>query len=279
VVGPQGSFYWPFPLLYPATALLVTLPFALMPLSVANAAFVALGSGAIAWVLSGAPERYRGTWWLFASACFVYVVRTAQWSPLLMAAGLVSPMGWLLACKPSVGFALFVAYPSLRASGLGAAFLLISIALLPSWPRDWLSALPSAYHMTAPVTYVTAGGPLILLGLLRWRLPEARLLVALGCIPHTTMLYEALPLFLVARRWQEGVLLAAGSWVCMYRHVLPDYLDMMHTMAWRMTLCLYLPCVAMLLLRSDRVPFTHASSERPLERSWLPRRFLRAEAP
>ena len=65
--------------------------------------------------------------------------------------------------------------------------------------------------MTAPVTYVTAGGPLILLALLRWRRPEARLLVALGCIPHTTMLYEALPLFLVARRWQEGVLLAALS--------------------------------------------------------------------
>jgi hypothetical protein len=37
----------------------------------------------------------------------------------------------------------------------------------------------------------------------------------------------------------------------MYRHVQPDYLAMMHTMAWRMTMFLYLPCTAMVLLRAN----------------------------
>ena len=61
---------------------------------------------------AGRRERMPGAWWLFASACFVYVIRTAQWSPLLMAAALTPVVGWLLTCKPSVGLALFVAYPT-----------------------------------------------------------------------------------------------------------------------------------------------------------------------
>jgi hypothetical protein len=50
--------------------------------------------------------------------------------------------------------------------------------------------------VTAPVT--RAGGPLLLLALLRWRRPEARLLAALACVPQTPAFYEALPVLLVA---------------------------------------------------------------------------------
>lgn len=260
VVGPQATFRWPFPLLYPFTAVLATVPFAWLPLRAASAGFVGLGSGALAWTVAGDARRASAGWWVFASACFIYVIRTAQWSPLLTAAALSPASGWLLVCKPSLGLALFAAYPRWRTLALGALFTAVAVALLPTWPRNWLATLPSAYHMSAPVTYVTAGGPLILLALSRWRRPEARLLVALGCIPHTTMLYEALPLFLVPRRWQEGAVLSLLSWACMYRHVLPDYLQMMHTMAWRMTLLLYLPCLVMVLMRDNQSPTDTAAA-------------------
>ena len=254
VVGPQGSFRWPFPLLYPATAVAVGVPFALLPAALATASFVGLGAGALAWALGRSPQPMPGAWWLFSSAAFVYVVRTAQWSPLLMAAALTPATGWLLACKPSLGLALFAAYPRRRTAIGIAVFVAATILVLPTWPIHWLRALPAAYHMTAPVTYVTAGGPLILLALLRWRRPEARLLVALACVPHTTMLYEALPLFLVARRWQEGALLSALSWVCFALPESRDYLQRLHSTAWSMTLLLYLPCAIMVLLRPDVEP-------------------------
>ena len=251
-VGPRGTlFYWPFPLLYPGTAVLAAVPFSVLSLRAASAAFVGVGAAALALTLSGRRQRHPGRWFVFLSAAWVYVIRTAQWAPLLMAASFSPTAGALLACKPSLGLALFAAHPTVRTAVGGLLFGLVAVALIPTWPRQWLAALPAAYHMSAPITYVSAGGPLILLALLRWKRPEARLLVTLACVPHTTMLYESLPLFLVARRWQEGFALAALSWVCMYRHVLPDYLEMMHTMAWRMTLLLYIPCTLLILTRPN----------------------------
>jgi hypothetical protein len=57
------------------------------------------------------------------------------------------------------------------------------------------------------------GGFLVLLALLRWRRPEARLLVALSLAPQTMSGYELVPIMAVlpAARW-EALLLAALSW-------------------------------------------------------------------
>lgn len=252
IVGPGRPFDWPFPLLYPLTALIPTAPLALLPLPLASALFVGIGSGGLAWALGTDATHAPGRWFVFVSASYVSVVRTAQWAPLLMASGLSSWAGFLLACKPSTGLALFAAYPSWPTALGAAAITGVAVAVAPGWPSRWLATLPSAHHMSAPVTYLTAGGPLIMLALMRWRQPEARLLVALACIPHTTLLYEALPLFLIVRRWQEGAALTALSWSCMCGPVSPDYLEMMHTMGWRMTALLYLPCALLVLARRDR---------------------------
>ena len=257
IVGPHGSFNWPFPLLYPLTAVIVASPLTILPLPWANALFVAIGSATVAWALPGERQNRSAQWWLFASATFVYVVRTAQWGPLLVGAALTPSLGWLLACKPTIGAALFAAYPTRRAALGICIFGIVSLLWLPAWPRDWIATLPSASHMSAPVTFVTAGGPLLLLALLRWRRPEARLIASLACIPHTTMLYEALPLFLVPQRWQEGVLLAGLSWVCLALPESREYLERLHDTAWRMTLLLYLPCLAMVLSRSNVHDTTH----------------------
>jgi hypothetical protein len=57
------------------------------------------------------------------------------------------------------------------------------------------------------------GGFLLLLALLRWRDARARVLGTLALVPQLTVLYEALPVFLVCRSRQEGYALAALSWV------------------------------------------------------------------
>src|SRR5207248_9261830 len=63
--------------------------------------------------------------------------------------------------------------------------------------------------VTARVT--RAGGPIILLPMLRWRRPEARLLAALACVPQTPAFYEALPVLLVAGGIGELVVLVLLS--------------------------------------------------------------------
>ena len=89
----------------------------------------------------------------------------------------------------------------------------------------------------------------------RWRRPEARLLAALSCVPHTPELYESLYLFLVpASMWQGALLAALNYGIVFARRAVPppaDYVgDMMATGQW-MVLLLYLPCLVMVMLRPN----------------------------
>ena len=91
-------------------------------------------------------------------------------------------------------------------------------------------------HIRPPLLYW--GGPLMLLALLRWRRPEARLLAALSCVPHTPELYESLYLFLVpASMWQGALLAALNYGIVFARRAVPppaDYVgDMMATGQWK----------------------------------------------
>ena len=91
----------------------------------------------------------------------------------------------------------------------GAALLAVSLALFPTWPRDWLSQLSGARHVVAPITQ--PGGFLVLLALLRWRRPEARMLVALVCVPQSIYWYDILPLMLIPVTFRESLVLALVS--------------------------------------------------------------------
>ena len=56
--------------------------------------------------------------------------------------------------------------------------------------------------MVAPIT--RPGGVLVLLALLKWKRADARLLLALACVPHTTVPYETIPLFLIPQTWRQA---------------------------------------------------------------------------
>jgi hypothetical protein len=96
---------------------------------------------------------------------------------------------------------------------------------------------------------------LVLLAALRWRRPEARLLVTLACVPQTPLLYEAVPLFLIPARWSESWLLAALTVaVEIALEVSGPYASYDARMAtggkWMVWL-LYVPCAGIVLCRPN----------------------------
>lgn len=257
VADAVGSRYL-FPMAYPLPAVLIALPFSLLPLVAARAAFGALGGGLLAYALAA---RGRGAGLaVFLSAPYLHALGAVQWSPLLTAAALLPGVGFLLAAKPTTGAALFGARPT-RATVLGGlAVAALSLAALPAWPLEWWHAARALTHLRAPVTVLPVG-PLALLALLRWRRPEARLVALLACVPQTLAPYDLVPLFLVPRTRAEGLALAiltaptifAGTWLAP-----PDAAWDARLVAGAPLLVAlgYLPCVIMVLRRpnADDVP-------------------------
>jgi hypothetical protein len=246
VVPTTGTRY---PLYYPLTAIVVGVPFAPLPFAWARVLWAVLSGAAFA----RAAVRYgRGLPAALLSANFLNAVIQGQWSPLLIAAAILPPLSWVLAAKPSIGAALFAAFPSRRALIAGLALVAISLAVSPTWPARWAESFRVLVHVS-PIR--RPGGIILLLALLRWRRPEARLLATLACVPQIIGLYDTLPLFLIPRtRWQ-GYALAGLSYVAAFGQVaavprtpgMP--LETMLAARWPFIfLCLYLPALVMVLL-------------------------------
>lgn len=246
VVPTTGTHY---PLYYPLTAIVVGAPFAALPFPWARVVWAVSSGAAFAW----AALRYgRGLPAALLSANFLNAIIQGQWSPLLVAAAVLPALSWLLAAKPSIGAALFAAFPSRRAVIGGLALLAISFAVFPTWPARWADSFRVAVHMS-PIR--SPGGVILLLALIRWRQPEARLLAALACVPQIIGLYDTLPLFLIPRsRWQ-GYALAGLSYVAAFGQVaavprapgMP--LEAVLAARWPFIFfCLYLPALVMVLL-------------------------------
>jgi hypothetical protein len=256
-IGPGRAFDWPWPFYYPLPAAILALPLAPFTQPVAVGVFMALGGGAFTWALTE-----HGYWPLLAwtSGCTLFAIHVAQWSPLFAGATIVAPLSFVLAAKPNIGLAIFAARPSWWAI-LGAVILAgAAFALKPEWGSDWIAALRRpladprmAFHSKAPVAL--PGGALVFVGLLRWRRPEARLLVALACVPQTMTLYETVPLFLVPRgRRESAALTVLSSLLFLYvewHGPWPDKAATYEAKGRLMLLCLYFPAMIMVLRRSN----------------------------
>lgn len=251
VVGPGRLFEWNFPLLYPLPALVLASPLTLASLRGCIGLFAALSSGLLVFVLT------RDGWQrlpLIASCPLLYAMGLVQWSPLLTASALIPMLGFVFVAKPTIGAALWLYRPTLWAVIGGALLVMVSIAIRPSWIGEWTATLPSATHMVRPIAH--GGGPLLVLALLRWRRPEARLLFALACVPQTALLYETVPLFLIPATWTESIFFTALSWVALavWRQMaLPEYFpdDVLLSVRLIVVPLLYLPCLIMVLRRPN----------------------------
>jgi hypothetical protein len=210
LVGPNLTFNWDWKeLLYPGPAMVLALPLSWLPEIAAAAIFVWISTALLAYAITADGwDRL----FLFPSSAFIVAARAAQWSPLFSAAFCLPWLGFVLAAKPNLGLAVGLASPSRRllASALvgGVVLTLVSLILLPSWPRDWISAVSNSNTL---VPLMRPGGFVVLLAALRWRRPEARLILLLACMPQTGSWYEALPLLLVAQTRRECQILSLVS--------------------------------------------------------------------
>jgi hypothetical protein len=251
-VGPGRTFNTAFPQIYPMTAIVTVMPLALMPLRWADPIFVGLGFGLFTWAVT---TRRIVTPALVAlvSLGALMTLQTSQWSLLLTGAALVPGFGWLLVAKPTIGFALFAAFPRWK-TAIGCIVLFaLSFLVWPGWIAEWRATLASAPHVVPPITRKV--GPLVLLALLKWKRADARLLLALACVPHTTAAYETIPLFLIPQTWLQAwglwalaLLAYAAQWMT------GPYLTQAAYWAsgaeWIVAL-LYLPCLGLVLCRPN----------------------------
>ena len=251
-----GGMAHPFeaPLLYPLPAILVTIPLAMLTLPLASGVFIGISVFVMAYVLS---EENWDRIVLFLGAPFLLAVALGQWSPLLTATALLPAGGFLAIAKPNLGLALTIYRPT-RTGIFGCAVLFVlSVFVLPTWPHDWMHSLSldhrSGTHI-APIA--TPLGSLLILAVLRWRRPEARLLLAMACVPQLLFFYDQLPLLLVASTKRESyVLLLLSSaaflvWMALgYQASAGPKIAELCVM-----LSIYIPCLIMILRRPNEGP-------------------------
>lgn len=260
VITPTGPFPFDAHFKYPLPAALVALPAAPLGGEAAAGVFVGASLALLTWALTRTdPARgLESRWPLLLSGCVFSAVRSAQWSPLLAAALLLSPWAvGLGVVKPNLGVAMFTARPGWRPAVTGVLLIAASLAILPGWPADWFHILRTNLetHYRSPVAGgpgVLAVGPALLLVLLRWRRPEARLLVALACVPQVPTFYDQLLVLAVTVRTRpESALLAAPSAVAaLYLFSLPSLTH--DQVAAAVLLTVYLPSAALILRRPNR---------------------------
>jgi hypothetical protein len=254
VSGYGGHGPLPFPLFYPLPAVVAGVPFALLPLILARAAFAALSIGTFAYLISG-----RGLWALAAllSAPAFQTVSLVQWSGWLACAALVPWLGWVFACKPNAGIPVLAASSSNRAivQSVAAALTLVAIsfALQPGWVSDWLEAIRGQPHFRPYV--LRAGGIVLLLALLRWRRPEARWLAATACVPGTPGLQEALVFFAWPLSFRQllvlGLLSHGAMWAAFLSRQRGDFYSYADVAGVANIVFLYIPALVVILRRPN----------------------------
>lgn len=242
---------WPLwdRLFYPLPALVLVLPLAKLPLILAHVLFVTAGVAVLAWRLT------RGAFWpllLFTSPSFLIAALLGQWSLWLTLGALVPSAGFLLAAKPTLGMACFLYWPSWRALLAGVALMALSILLMPTWPLEWIDNLTEVAQHPAPIAHTW--GPLLSLAALRWRTREARLLLAMTCVPQLLFFGDQLPLFLVART--RGEALTFTGWGLVVLGAFLSTLDgdgrlVGYAAPWAMLAC-YLPALLIVLWHPNK---------------------------
>jgi hypothetical protein len=251
-IGPGRQWDAPFRLYYPAPAIVVAFPFAMLPLMLGRALFCGLGMAAFAFALL----RYRPHCWpMLLSYPALATVAVVQWVPWLAAATMLPWLGAFAAAKPNIGVAVGVAQRGWRefAIATGGTIVLtgLSFALLPSWPVDWFEATRSATHVRSLV--LRPLGFVLLLAALRWRIPEGRALLALALVPMTPGPQEGLLLAGVAETRKQALILAIISHamlpVAQSVLYMPTFVEVADRLSWGVLAFIYVPVLIVLLRR------------------------------
>jgi len=258
LIGPGRAFDYQWPLIYPATALVTVMPLMALSEHAAAVIFVALSTFLLAFGLT------RNGWHLlplFITEPYANSARLGQWSILLTSFLFFPWVGLVLSAKPQTAIPLLLATRSRRAILLTLIGVLIlggiSLALFPAWPVAWIEGVRNARFMDPPITRF--GGFLVLVALLRWRRPEAWLIVALACMPQAWGWYNTLPLFTIPATWRESVAMAvvatAGAWIASSSlHPVSSVAELYDWIGTLIVFSAYLPATLLVLRRANVGP-------------------------
>jgi hypothetical protein len=220
-----------------------------MPVTVAGPLFVALSCGVLAFALTTISWRPL---LVFMSGAMFLAVFAAQFTPLLLLGFLWPGAMWVGALKPNIALVMLAWCPAMKGLALMAIVGAIALISMPSWPMEWFKAALASTRHFAPV--LGPGGPLMLLALIRWRRPEARLLTAMAVLPSSPLVYEALPLFMIARTRIERCVLAVGSslgYLLMVGFTDAQWSSYLARGRWVVVWLCYLPALAIVLRRPN----------------------------
>ena len=251
------------PLSYPLPAAVIAMPLVGLPPRFAGALFVGIG---FAWLTFQLSASGRSRLLVLTSAPALFAVLAVQWSPLLTAAALTGPALALAIAKPTLGLGLAaMAIPGARKPGrlvaqtaaLGLALVAVSLILRPDWPAYWMAGVrssPVGGQYRAPI--LTVYGLPALLAVLRWRRPEARLLLVMACVGQNGFLYDQLPLLLIPRSALEALVLSgishASHIVALWHPPADGSVLALSAQQFPFTVAaMYLPCLVMILVRPN----------------------------
>jgi len=256
VIGPTGTwFHWTWRFYYPMPAVLLAVPFSFLPLTVARYVFVGASSGLLAY---GVTRRAWFPLMIFASGAYVNAALVAQWSPLFAAAILLPGLAVVFPAKPTLAAICAAPMSTSRRTAIAVLLCWIVLAILsgvalPLRFASWRDAVRGAAHVRPLIAL--PGGFLLLAAALKWRRPEARLLIAYALVPHTTLLYEAVPALLFPDTWRQMLMLTIGSIVAYGIESTVIHATDTPTLIARQgmvtLLCVYLPALALVLRRSN----------------------------
>lgn len=197
-------------LLYPLPALLLVAPIASFPIAVSGGLFLGLSSALLAYSLSrDGYHRFP----IFMGAPFLMAISLGQWSPLLTAAALEGTLGFAFAAKPNLGLAGWLYRPNAKSVVSALVIVAISLVILPRWPIDWYHNIATRPEKFSPIR--TTVGPLLLVAAIRWRRSEARLLIAMACVPQALFFYDQLVLGLIPRTLRQSLVFSLASFAAL----------------------------------------------------------------
>ena len=278
-VGPGRPFEWRWPLFYPLPAVLIAAPFSPFSFPVARVLFTGVGATIFGYAITRGGHYWRLPFCL--SAAFLMCIWRTQWAMYLTAAFFLPLAALFLVAKPNFAVPFVAGIRTRRQFAIlaVASVVLVGVALLsrPDWIEHWIAALRTKEFVSAPVT--NPGGFLLLLSLLRWRRPEARIFAALALVPQTPSFYDLLPLLVVPRTLRETSILALLISVlfCAILGVgpAPTYYDFSHSLEKFAVWIVYIPALVMLLRRPNTFDVPEPEpSPRKSAREWaesLPR--------
>ncbi len=204
---------------YPFVTQLILSPFLLVPLSWIIPVFWGISSGLLSYAILSKGQPWQLL--MMVSVQYMSAMYSVQWSPIVTAAFLLSPLLPISIAKPQLAIGAIVAGKwTWRTATFAFSLVALSFLIYPSWLFDWLSRGGFGSYL-GRIPLLTGPGIVLAVAAMFWREPESRLLLAMGLVPQRVW-YDQLLLFLIPRSWRSLALLVAFSWLMIFATPVSD---------------------------------------------------------